>query len=73
MTTKKKPDLSKKENPSTPRKGPPPMAARGMAISFLLMAIFLTAMYLFSDSSKNLFLNPIENVLIFFLELLAKQ
>ena len=53
MTTKKKPDLAKKDKPNTSRKGPPPMPAPGMAISFLLMAIFLTAMYLFSDSSKN--------------------
>ena len=53
MTTKKKTDSPKKEKPNTTRKGPPPMPARGMAISFLLMAIFLTAMYLFSDSSKN--------------------
>ena len=53
MTTKKKIDSPKKEKPNTTRKGPPPMPARGMAISFLLMAIFLTAMYLFSDSSKN--------------------
>ena len=53
MSTKKKTELPKKEKSNLQRKGPPPMPARGMAVSFLLMAIFLTSMYLFSDSSKN--------------------
>ena len=42
MSTKKKTELPKKEKSNLQRKGPPPMPARGMAVSFLLMAIFLT-------------------------------
>lgn len=53
MTTEKKPTTPKKNKSTPPRKGQPPVPARGLAVSFLLMAIFLTAMYLFSDSSKN--------------------
>jgi len=53
MTTEKKPTPQKKDKSTPPRKGQPPVPARGLALSFLLMAIFLTAMYLFSDSSKS--------------------
>ena len=35
------------------KKGPPPMPMRGLAISFLMMAIFLTVLHLFSNSSKK--------------------
>jgi len=35
------------------KKGPPPMPMRGLAISFLMMAIFLTVLHLFSNSSKT--------------------
>jgi len=35
------------------KKGPPPMPMRGLAISFLMMAIFLTVLHLFSNSSKQ--------------------
>ena len=53
MTTEKKPTPQKKDKSTPPRKGQPPVPARGLALSFLLMAIFLTVMYLFSDSSKS--------------------
>ncbi len=44
-----------KETPSDKpkKKGPPPMPMRGLAISFLMMAIFLTVLHLFSNSSKK--------------------
>jgi len=35
------------------KKGPPPMPMRGLAISFLMMAVFLTVLHLFSNSSKQ--------------------
>lgn len=35
------------------KKGPPPMPMRGLAISFLMMAIFLTVLHLFSNSSNK--------------------
>jgi cell division protease FtsH len=35
------------------KKGPPPMPMRGLAISFLMMAVFLTVLHLFSNSSKT--------------------
>ena len=35
------------------KKGPPPMPMRGLAISFLMMAIFLTVLHLFSNSSEG--------------------
>jgi len=35
------------------KKGAPPMPMRGLAISFLMMAIFLSALHLFSNSSKT--------------------
>ncbi len=35
------------------KKGPPPMPMRGLAISFLMMAVFLTVLHLFSSSSKT--------------------
>ena len=35
------------------KKGPPPMPMRGLAISFLMMAVFLTVLHLFSNQSKS--------------------
>ena len=35
------------------KKGPPPMPMRGLAISFLMMAVFLTVLHLFSNSSQK--------------------
>ncbi|HEY5621711.1 MAG TPA: ATP-dependent zinc metalloprotease FtsH [Pontiella sp.] len=44
----------KDKQPEKPnKKGPPPMPFRGLAISFLMMAIFLTVLHLFSDSSQR--------------------
>jgi len=48
---KKRPEDPKSDKPA--KKGPPPMPMRGLAISFLMMAIFLTVLHLFSSSSKN--------------------
>ncbi len=46
---------AKDKKPEKPaKKGPPPMPLRGLAISFLMMAIFLTVLHLFSNSSKQL-------------------
>jgi cell division protease FtsH len=35
------------------KKGPPPMPMRGLAISFLMMAIFLTVLHLITNSSQS--------------------
>ncbi|MBT8045597.1 MAG: ATP-dependent zinc metalloprotease FtsH [Pontiella sp.] len=35
------------------KKGPPPMPLRGLAISLLMMAVFLTVLHLFSNSSSK--------------------
>ena len=35
------------------KKGPPPMPMRGLAISFLMMAVFLTVLHLVTNSSKS--------------------
>ncbi|VGO15965.1 ATP-dependent zinc metalloprotease FtsH [Pontiella desulfatans] len=35
------------------KKGPPPMPMRGLAISFLMMAVFLTVLHLFSNNSQK--------------------
>ncbi|WP_372847358.1 ATP-dependent metallopeptidase FtsH/Yme1/Tma family protein, partial [Pontiella sp.] len=35
------------------KKGPPPMPMRGLAISFLMMAVFLTVLHLFSDDTNK--------------------
>lgn len=47
----KKPKDPKSDKPE--KKGPPPMPMRGLAISFLMMAIFLSVLHLFSNSSKT--------------------
>ena len=47
----KKPKDPKSDKPE--KKSPPPMPMRGLAVSFLLMAIFLTVLHLFSNSSKS--------------------
>ncbi len=47
----KKSKDSKSDKPE--KKGPPPMPMRGLAISFLMMAVFLTVLHLFSNSSKT--------------------
>jgi cell division protease FtsH len=47
---KKKSKDSKSDKPE--KKGPPPMPMRGLAVSFLLMAIFLTVLHLFSNSDN---------------------
>ncbi len=45
---------SKDSKPDKPaKKGAPPMPMRGLAISILMMLIFLTVMHLFSNSSKK--------------------
>lgn len=49
-------DEKQKKDPKTDKsgkKGPPPMPMRGIAISLLMMAIFLTVLHLFSNSSKT--------------------
>jgi cell division protease FtsH len=49
-------DNKQSKDPKTEKpvkKGPPPMPMRGLAISFLMMAIFLTVLHLFSNSSKS--------------------
>jgi cell division protease FtsH len=49
-------DNKQSKDPKTDKpvkKGPPPMPMRGLAISFLMMAIFLTVLHLFSNSSKT--------------------
>ncbi len=49
-------DNNQPKNPKTEKpkkKGPPPMPMRGLAISFLMMAIFLTVLHLFSNSSQK--------------------
>ena len=51
MADNKKSKDSKPEKPA--KKGPPPMPMRGLAISFLMMAIFLTVLHLFSNSSNS--------------------
>jgi cell division protease FtsH len=51
MADNKKTNDSKKEKSA--KKGPPPMPMRGLAISFLMMAIFLTVLHLFSNSSNS--------------------
>ena len=51
MSDNKKPKDSKTDKPA--KKGPPPMPMRGLAISFLMMAIFLTVLHLFSNSSQK--------------------
>jgi len=44
----------KDKQPEKPnRKGPPPMPFRGLAVSFLMMAVFLTVLHLFSDSEGS--------------------
>lgn len=47
---KKKPKDNKSDKPE--KKGPPPMPMRGLAISFLMLAVFMTLLHLFSNSSK---------------------
>ena len=47
-----KPPIDPK-NSKNPRKGPPPMPMRGLAISFLMMIVFLTVLHLFSNSSAQ--------------------
>jgi len=51
MADDKKSPKPKTEKPA--KKGPPPMPVRGLAISILMMAIFLTVMHLFSNSSEK--------------------
>ena len=49
-------DDKQKKDPKTDKpakKGPPPMPMRGLAISFLMIALFLVVMNLFSNSSKK--------------------
>jgi len=49
-------DDKQKKDPKSDKpgkKGPPPMPMRGLAISFLMMAVFLTVLHLFSNSAKN--------------------
>ena len=50
MADNKKPKDPKSDKPE--KKGPPPMPMRGLAISFLMMAVFLTVLHLFSNSQK---------------------
>lgn len=45
------PRNNKPEKPE--KKGPPPMPMRGLAISILMLAIFLSILNLFANSSKN--------------------
>jgi cell division protease FtsH len=42
---------SKQDKPG--KKGPPPMPMRGLAISFLMMAVFLTVLHLITNSSQS--------------------
>jgi len=42
---------SKQDKPG--KKGPPPMPMRGLAISFLMMAVFLTVLHLVTNSSQS--------------------
>jgi cell division protease FtsH len=51
MADNKRPKDSKSDKPE--KKGPPPMPMRGLAISFLMMAVFLTLLHLFSNSSAS--------------------
>ena len=45
---------SKETKPNKPaKKGPPPMPMRGLAISFLMMAVFLVVLHQFSNSAKQ--------------------
>ncbi len=45
---------SKDSNPNKPaKKGPPAMPMRGLAISILMMLVFLTVMHLFTNSSEK--------------------
>jgi cell division protease FtsH len=49
-------DYKKSKDPKSgksEKKGPPPMPMRGLAISFLMMAVFLTVLHLFSNSTKQ--------------------
>jgi cell division protease FtsH len=49
-------DDKQQKNPKSEKpgkKGPPPMPMRGLAISFLMMAVFLTVLHLFSSSSQK--------------------
>ena len=48
-----KPAKDKKSDKSA-KNGPPPMPLRGLVISFLMVAIFLTVLHLFSNSSQQL-------------------
>jgi cell division protease FtsH len=48
---KQQPKESKSGKPE--KKGPPPMPMRGLAISFLMMAIFLSVLHLIGNSSKK--------------------
>jgi cell division protease FtsH len=50
MADNKPPKDNKSNKPE--KKGPPPMPMRGLAISFLMMAVFLTVLHLFSNSSQ---------------------
>ena len=51
MADNKQSKDSKTDKPA--KKGPPPMPMRGLAISFLMMAVFLTVLHLFSNSSNK--------------------
>ncbi len=51
MAEKKR--LSNPRSGKPDKKGPPPMPMRGLAISFLMMAIFLTVLHLISNSSQS--------------------
>jgi cell division protease FtsH len=51
MTKEIKKTPTKKSSPKKQKKGAAPMPPRGMALSFLMMALFITLMYLLSDSS----------------------
>jgi cell division protease FtsH len=51
MADNKQKKDSKSDKPG--KKGPPPMPMRGLAISFLMMAVFLTVLHLFSNSSQK--------------------
>ncbi|MCF7817499.1 MAG: ATP-dependent zinc metalloprotease FtsH [Kiritimatiellales bacterium] len=51
MADNKKSKDPKSDKPE--KKGPPPMPMRGLVISFLMMAVFLTVLHLFSSSQKT--------------------
>ena len=51
MTKEIKKAPTKKNSPKKQKKGAAPMPPRGMALSFLMMALFITLMYILSDSS----------------------